>query len=44
MNIDTKHGLMMVWMVQHAGFPKDGGMSQGAFRNAAEAQFAGTGK
>jgi hypothetical protein len=26
-----------VWMVQHAGFPGDGGQSQGIFRKAAEA-------
>lgn len=40
MNIDTKRGLITVWMVQHAGYPGDGGKSQGAFRKAAEEQFA----
>jgi CubicO group peptidase (beta-lactamase class C family) len=39
MTIDTKRGLVLVWMVQHAGFPGDGGQSQGAFRKAAEARF-----
>jgi hypothetical protein len=35
MTIDTKRGMVMVWMVQHAGFPGNGGESQGAFRKAA---------
>jgi CubicO group peptidase (beta-lactamase class C family) len=39
MNIDAKRGLITVWMVQHAGFPGDGGKSQGAFRKAADEQF-----
>jgi CubicO group peptidase (beta-lactamase class C family) len=39
MTIDPKTGLIMVWMVQHAGFPGDGNKSQAAFRKAAE-QFA----
>jgi CubicO group peptidase (beta-lactamase class C family) len=39
MNVDTKRGLVTVWLVQHAGFPGDGGKSQGAFRKAAEDQF-----
>jgi CubicO group peptidase (beta-lactamase class C family) len=39
MTIDTKRGLIMVFMVQHAGFPGDGGKSQGAFQQAAEKQF-----
>ncbi len=38
-NIDTKRGLITVFLVQHAGFPKNGNESQGAFRKAAEAQF-----
>ena len=44
MNIDTKRGLVMVWMVQHAGYANDGGKSQGEFRKTAEALFAGSGK
>jgi len=40
MNIDAKRGLITVWMVQHAGFPGDGGKSQGAFRKAADEQFS----
>ena len=39
MNIDTKRGLITVWLVQHAGFPGDGGKAQGAFRHVAETQF-----
>src|SRR5579883_755356 len=41
MTIDPKRGLITVFMVQHAGFPNDGGKSQGAFRKAAEDQFGG---
>ncbi len=44
MNIDTKRGLITVFLVQHAGFPKDGGKSQGAFRAAAEKEFGGASK
>jgi CubicO group peptidase (beta-lactamase class C family) len=41
MRIDNKRGLVYVWMVQHNGFPGDGGQSQGAFRAAAQELFAG---
>jgi CubicO group peptidase (beta-lactamase class C family) len=44
MNIDPKRGLIIVWMVQHAGFPGDGNKSQGAFRKAAEELFDGAKK
>jgi CubicO group peptidase (beta-lactamase class C family) len=40
MTIDPKRGLIFVWMVQHAGFPANGGKSQDAFRKAAEKEFA----
>jgi CubicO group peptidase (beta-lactamase class C family) len=40
MSVDTKRGLVLVWMVQHSGFPGNGGQSQGAFRKAAEATFS----
>jgi CubicO group peptidase (beta-lactamase class C family) len=40
MTIDTKRGLITVFLVQHAGFPGNGGKSQGAFKKAAEEQFA----
>jgi CubicO group peptidase (beta-lactamase class C family) len=43
MTIDTKRGLITVWMVQHAGFPGNGGQSQAAFRKAAEEAFGGRG-
>jgi CubicO group peptidase (beta-lactamase class C family) len=40
MTIDTQHGLIFIWMVQHAGFPGDGAKSQDAFKQAAKAAFA----
>jgi CubicO group peptidase (beta-lactamase class C family) len=40
MTIDIRRGLITVFLVQHAGFPGNGGKSQGAFRKAAEEQFA----
>ena len=39
MNIDSKRGLITVFMVQHAGFPGDGGKSHAAFRRVAEERF-----
>jgi CubicO group peptidase (beta-lactamase class C family) len=44
MNIDSKRGLITVFLVQHAGFPGDGGKSQGAFRKVAEERFGNPGK
>ena len=38
-DIDTKSGLITVFMVQHAGFPGNGSQAQGAFRKAAEERF-----
>jgi CubicO group peptidase (beta-lactamase class C family) len=35
MIIDTKHRLILVWMVQHADFPGDGRRSQDVFRKTA---------
>lgn len=40
MRIDRKRGLVLVWMVQHSGFPGNGGQSQEAFKQAALAAFA----
>ncbi|OWK47281.1 serine hydrolase domain-containing protein [Fimbriiglobus ruber] len=40
MSVDPKRGLIYVFLVQHAGFPADGGKSQGAFRKAADEEFA----
>jgi CubicO group peptidase (beta-lactamase class C family) len=40
MTIDAKRGLITVFMVQHSGFPGDGGKSHGAFKQAAEKLFA----
>ena len=37
---DTEKGLILVWLVQHAGFPGDGEKSQEAFRKAALEAFA----
>lgn len=39
MRIDRKRGLILVWMVQHNGFPGNGGSSQDAFMQAAAAAF-----
>ena len=39
MNIDPERGLVTVWMVQHAGFPGEGGKSRDVFQHAAEARF-----
>jgi hypothetical protein len=39
MTIDTKRGLITVYMVQHAGFPGNGRQSLGAFRKAAGELF-----
>ncbi len=39
MTIDPQHGLLLIYMVQHAGFPGDGGAAQGAFSNAAHQRF-----
>jgi CubicO group peptidase (beta-lactamase class C family) len=39
MTVDPRRGLVTVWLVQHAGYPGDGGQSQGAFRKVAEAEF-----
>jgi len=40
MTIDPNTGLATVWMVQHAGFPGNGGTAQGQFQQAATAAFA----
>ncbi len=40
MSIDPARGLVFVWLVQHSGFPGEGSKAQGAFKKAAEAQFA----
>lgn len=40
MEVRTKDGLVLVWMVQHAGFPGDGAKAQGAFRKAALENYA----
>ncbi|MCY3022073.1 MAG: serine hydrolase [Planctomycetota bacterium] len=39
MTIDPKRGLIMVFLVQHAGFPGDGDKSHGAFKQAAYRLF-----
>lgn len=36
---DTQHGLIRVWLVQHAGFPGEGGKAQGVFMKAAVESF-----
>jgi len=39
MSIDSKRGLVTVFMVQHNGFPGNGSQSLGAFRKAAEGMY-----
>jgi CubicO group peptidase (beta-lactamase class C family) len=39
MNIDPKRGRITIFLVQHAGFPGDGGQSGGAFAKAANDLF-----
>lgn len=39
MSVDTKRGLVFVWLVQHAGYPGEGVTAQAAFRKAADAKF-----
>ncbi len=39
MSIDPKKGLIFIWMVQHAGYPGDGGKSSGEFHKAGEKRF-----
>ena len=40
MTIDVNRGLVMVFMARHAGFPDNGGQSNGAFQKAATELFA----
>lgn len=40
-SVDSRSGLILVWLVQHAGFPGEGGNSQNDFRKAALAAFSG---
>lgn len=40
MSIDSKTGLITIWMVQHAGFPGEGGKSRGVFEKVARDEFA----
>jgi CubicO group peptidase (beta-lactamase class C family) len=40
MSVDVEHGLVLVWCVQHAGFPGNGGQAREAFRKAAIQRFA----
>lgn len=44
MTIDANRGLIMVFMVQHASFPKDGNKSLGAFHKAVRERFASSGR
>jgi len=39
MEVRTKDGLVVVWMVQHQGFPGKGGQAQGEFRKWALKEF-----
>jgi CubicO group peptidase (beta-lactamase class C family) len=44
MSIDSKRGLITVFMVQHAGFPADGGKSHGVFQKTAMDLFGAPAK
>ena len=44
MTVDKPRGLITVFLVQHAGFPRNGDQSYGAFKQAAEAQFGSAAK
>jgi CubicO group peptidase (beta-lactamase class C family) len=39
MEVRTKDGLVIVWMVQHQGFPGKGGQAQGEFKKWATKEF-----
>jgi len=39
MEIRTANGIVVIWMVQHVGFPGEGGKAQGVFRDWAVKQF-----
>ena len=39
MEVRTNKGLAIVWMVQHGGFPGEGGKAQGVFKNWAIERF-----
>ncbi|HTH46182.1 MAG TPA: serine hydrolase domain-containing protein [Candidatus Limnocylindria bacterium] len=41
MEIRPRDGYAVVWMVQHGGFPGDGGQAQGVFKDWAHERFAG---
>jgi CubicO group peptidase (beta-lactamase class C family) len=40
MRIDPEHGLALIWLVQHAGFPGEGSKSESAFERVATERFA----
>jgi hypothetical protein len=42
MTVNAKRGLITVFLVQHAGFPGDGGKSHAAFQKAVEDRFGGS--
>jgi CubicO group peptidase (beta-lactamase class C family) len=44
MTIDPAHGLVLVFLVQHAGFPGGGGKSHEAFQRAARQLYASSAK
>jgi CubicO group peptidase (beta-lactamase class C family) len=44
MSIDSKRGLITIWLVQHAGFPGNGNQAQGAFKHVAEEQLTASQK
>jgi CubicO group peptidase (beta-lactamase class C family) len=41
---DTERGLILIWLVQHAGFPGEGGKAQGVFKQTAIDTFTRSGQ
>jgi len=39
MSIDSKRGLITIWLIQHAGFPGNGNQAHGTFKHVAEEQL-----
>ena len=39
MEIRPDEGLVLIWMVQHGGYPGEGGKAQGVFKNWARQKF-----
>ncbi|NNE00577.1 MAG: hypothetical protein HKN47_24955 [Pirellulaceae bacterium] len=40
MEVHPEKGIVLIWMVQHGGFPGNGAQAQGVFKNWAKQRFA----